>query len=131
MKKKLLILTTMAAFSLTSCATIFTGTRDMIRFNSQPQGAEVRIDGLKVCNTPCSALVKRSLKQETVDFKLDGYETKTIGLEQKFNAVSVLNLLSLLNWAIDAATGSVIKYDRKSYDIEMSEMKAAPRENRN
>lgn len=131
MKKKLLILTTMAAFSLTSCATIFTGTRDMIRFNSQPQGAEVQIDGLKVCNTPCSALVKRSLKKETVDFKLDGYETKTIGLEQKFNAVSVLNLLSLLNWAIDAATGSVIKYDRKSYDIEMSEMKAAPRENRN
>lgn len=35
-----------AAFFLSSCATLFTGTSDMISFNSEPGGAIVFINGV-------------------------------------------------------------------------------------
>lgn len=54
-----------------------------------------------------------------VEIKLDGYETRLITLSKEFNVISVLNLASLPAWAIDAVTGSVMKYDRKSYDVTL------------
>jgi len=106
-------------FSVTSCATIFTGSKDTISFDSKPQGAKVFIDGLEVCKTPCTTQVKRSLSEKLAEIKLDGYETRVITLDRKFNAVSIINLGSLIGWGIDAATGSIMKYDKKGYDIEL------------
>jgi len=119
MKSKLFILSIVSTFLMTSCATIFTGTKDTIRFDSNPQGAEVYLDGLEVCKTPCTTLVKRSLSDKLAEIKLDGYETRVITLDRKFNPVSIINLGSLLGWGIDAATGSLMKYNKKGYDIEL------------
>lgn len=116
--KKVLLLTT-AVFLLSSCATIFTGTKDTIRFSSTPEGATVYIDGIEICKTPCEARVNRSISEKEVEFKLDGYKTRIITLDRSFNAVSILNMGGLVGWAVDAATGSLMKYDRKSYNIEM------------
>ena len=103
---------------MTSCATIFTGTKDAIRFESTPQGARVYIDGLEICKTPCTIRVQRSLSDKIAEIKLDGYETNVILLEKEFNTVSILNFANLFGWAIDVATGAVTKYDKKGYDIE-------------
>ena len=46
MKKILLALGLTSTLFLTSCATIFTGTRDTLRFDSNPQGAMVYINGI-------------------------------------------------------------------------------------
>lgn len=118
MKKVFLVLTA-TVFLFSSCATIFTGTKDTIRFNSKPEGATVYIDGIEVCKTPCEARVKRSLSDKDVEIKLDGYKTRIITLDRSFNVVSILNLAGFVGWAVDAATGSIMKYDRKSYDIEL------------
>lgn len=107
----------------TSCGTLFTGTKDTISFNSNPKGAKVYIDGIEVCKTPCTVKVKRSLSDKLTEIKLDGYQTRVITLDKEFNIVSVLNLTNLIGWAIDAVTGSVMKYDRKSYDIELEKDK--------
>jgi len=122
MKSKLLILAIASTFLMTSCATIFTGTKDTIRFESNPQGAKVYIDGLEVCKTPCTTLVKRSLTNKLAEIKLDGYETRVITLDRKFNVVSIINFGSLIGWGIDAATGSLMKYDRKGYEIELEKV---------
>jgi hypothetical protein len=119
MKSKLFIIVLASTFFMTSCATIFTGTKDTIRFDSTPQGAKVYIDGLKVCKTPCTTQVKRSLSDKLAEMKLDGYETRVITLDREFNAVSIINLGFLIGWGIDAATGSLMKYDKKGYDIEL------------
>ncbi|MCP4551850.1 MAG: PEGA domain-containing protein [Bacteroidetes bacterium] len=119
MKSKLFTLVIASTFLMASCATIFTGTKDAIRFDSNPQGASVYIDGLEVCKTPCTTQVKRSLSDKLAEIKLDGYETRVITLDRKFNAVSIINLGSLIGWGIDAATGSLMKYDRKGYEIEL------------
>lgn len=127
--KKVYILLAAVALSLTSCATIFTGSKDTLRFDSDPEGATVLIDGLEVCTTPCTTQVKRSLSDKLAEIKLENYETRVITLDREFNAVSVLNLGFLLGWGIDAATGALMKYDRKGYDIELESKKVVSLEN--
>ncbi len=124
MKSKLFIAVLVSSFLMTSCATIFTGSKDTIRFNSNPTGAKVYIDGLEVCTTPCSVKVKRSLSDKMAEIKLNGYQTRIITLDKKFNVVSILNLGGILGWAIDAATGSIMKYDRKGYDLTLEKDKS-------
>ncbi|MDB9835275.1 PEGA domain-containing protein [Flavobacteriaceae bacterium] len=123
MKHKILFLALTITFLMSSCATILTGTRDTIRFDSNPKGAIVYFDGLEVCKTPCSTSVKRSISEKFAEIKLDGYETRVITLDRKFNAVSIINLTSILGWGIDAATGALMKYDRKGYDIKLDKEK--------
>ena len=77
----------------------------------------IYIDGLEQCRTPCSILVKRRLEDTEVEFKLDGYDTRIIKLSKDLNIMSVFNLGNLIAWGIDALSGAVMKYDRKSYDI--------------
>lgn len=123
MTKKLFIIAIASTFLMTSCATIFTGTKDTIRFDSNPQGAKVYMDGLAVCRTPCTTQVKRSLSDKLAEIRLDGYETRVITLDRKFNTVSIVNLGFVIGWGIDAATGSLMKYDRKGYEIELEKDK--------
>ncbi|MBC7556137.1 MAG: PEGA domain-containing protein [Chryseobacterium sp.] len=112
---------TLATISMTSCATIFTGSKDEISFNSKPEGAKVMVKGLEKCKTPCTTSMQRSLSNEQVEFKLDGYQTKTIALDKKFNAVSLINILGggIIGFGIDAATGSLMKYDTKAYNVDL------------
>ncbi len=115
--KAILLLT--LSVSISGCATLFTGTTDIISLNSNPAGAIVYKDGLELCRTPCRIPVKRSLNTTEIEFKLDGYENRIFTLDKEFNVVSVVNLGCLFGWAIDAATGSLMKYSRRSYDLEM------------
>ena len=114
-----------ALFLMTGCATIFTGTKDRIAFSSTPSGATIYKDGVEICTTPCNYNVKRSLNDTEVEFKLDGYETRLITLDKEFNLVSIINLGNLFGWGIDALSGAVLKYDRRSYDIKLTKEKSA------
>ncbi len=118
--KKSIIAISIISLLMTSCATIFTGTKDRITFNSTPAGATIYKDGVEQCKTPCTLKVKRSLSDTDIEYKLDGYETRLITLDKEFNVVSVINLGNLLGWGIDALSGAVMKYDRKVYDITLS-----------
>jgi uncharacterized protein YceK len=118
--KKIISLLAVALIA-SGCATLLTGTRDTISFNSTPGGAKVYMDGLELCKTPCRIPVKRSINEVDIEFKLDGFETRLFTLDKEFNVVSVINLGNLLGWAIDVATGSIMKYHIKSYELELKE----------
>ena len=104
---------------LSSCATIFTGTKDTLVFESKPSGAKVLFEGYEICKTPCTTSFKRSLTEKFVELKLEGYQTRRIVLDREFNPVAIINLGSILGWAIDAATSSIMKYDRKVYEFDL------------
>jgi hypothetical protein len=123
MKATNLLAMTLLMSLLTSCATLFTGTKDVISFDSEPKGAMVYIDGLEVCRTPCRTPVKRSLDGKQVELSLDGYETRVILLDTKFNLVAALNLGNIFGWGIDALTGTIMRYDRKNYKVELEKSK--------
>ena len=117
MKKIIFIL--VASIAVTSCATIFSGTKDRITFNTNVKGAKIFIDGSEICTTPCTESIGRKLGDTEIQIKLDGYDTKIVRLDKEFNVISVLNLGNLLGWAIDVVTGSVMKYGKKNYDIQL------------
>ena len=116
------ILTLVAIVSMTSCATIFTGTSESITFDSNVKGAKVLFDGVEVGKTPHTQKVKKSFNG-IVTMKADGYETKTFELMKSFNAISILNLGGIWGWAIDFATGAINKFDRKGYNMELDKEK--------
>ncbi|MRJ07441.1 PEGA domain-containing protein [Ornithobacterium rhinotracheale] len=109
--------------SLSSCATIFTGTSDRITFNSTPEGATVYERGIEKCKTPCTLKVTRTLSEKDIEFKKDEYQNRTIELDAKFNPVSIINLTNGIGWIIDAFSGSIKKYDTKVYNIELEPKK--------
>lgn len=107
-------------FFVSSCATIFSGTKDRIYFTTNVPGARVIIDGIEICRTPCNENITRKVGESQIEFKLDGYETRVINLSKSLNIVSILNFGNLLGWGIDIVTGAVFKYDRKAYEIELT-----------
>lgn len=117
--KKTITLSLAAAFLFSSCATILSGTSDVLRFESKPAGAKVYIDGIFLCTTPCTAEVDRSLSDQLMEMKLEGFQTEVMVLDTEFNPVAIINLGNPLFWLIDAASGAIVKYDRKHYEMEM------------
>lgn len=116
---KNLILFTLVTVVFSSCATLLTGTSDKIYFDTDPSKAKVIVGGADKCKTPCTVKVKRSLDGQSVMLKKEGYETRMVELDQSFNVVSILNLGNFLGWGIDALSGSLKKYDTKTYNIEL------------
>lgn len=112
------------SISYLGCATVFTGTSDRIAFETKPSGAKVYIDGLEEGVTPTSVRVKRNLSEIEVQLRLEGYEPETFHLKKTFNFVSVLNLCDPLGWAIDIATGAILKYKPKGYLIDLEAKKS-------
>jgi hypothetical protein len=58
-------------------------------------------------------LSSHTIQPQKGEEKKEGYESKVVTLDKAFNAVSIINLFSIVSWAIDLATGSVNKYDQK------------------
>lgn len=116
-----LVLGLSIVLSTTSCASIFTGTKDSIAFTSTPEGAKVIHKGKEKCTTPCSAEIPRGLGKQMVMFEKEGFQTKEVKLTKTFNPVTLLNILlgGAIGVGIDAATGSLTKYSPKSYTVEL------------
>jgi hypothetical protein len=122
MKNKLSIVLLLGiTLSTTSCATIITGTKDKITFNSTPEGAKVLHKGIEKCTTPCTVPISRGLGKQMVTFEKEGYESKEVKLTKNFNAVTLVNILigGIIGIGIDTATGSITKYSPKVYTVEL------------
>lgn len=109
-----LVFLLVVSFIFTSCATIFRGSTDDVNFSSDPTGAKVYVNGNLLGTTPFQIELK-SKNSYTIEFKKDGYETKTVVLN---NSVGggwiVLDILGgVLPVIIDAATGNWYSLDQE------------------
>ena len=68
--------------------------------------------------------LKKGFTGQTVSLKLEGYETKMFQPTTDFNAVAVLNFIGLIGWGVDAATGAMMKYNPKVYEIQLEKKKS-------
>jgi len=95
-----------ATFTFSSCATLFHGSTDGVNFSSDPSGAKVYVNGDLLGRTPF-ALDLKSNKTYTLEFKKDGYETKSVVLNSSVGGGwVVLDVVGgLLPVIVDAATG--------------------------
>jgi hypothetical protein len=102
-----------------SCATIFKGSSENVRFESKPTGAEVWVDGYKLGTTP-AVFKLESKKTYNVEFRLNG-KTKTVRLTNHMSAgYLILDILTgLVPVIIDAATGAWMKFDTNDVIVDI------------
>jgi hypothetical protein len=116
MKRKLVVIVVLAlaAAALTGCGTIFSPGPDPVDFGSEPEGAEVIVNGQSMGYTPVT-LQLRPEKTYTVTFRKDGYEPSTVTLTTHVQAGwVVLDIFAgVVGVAIDAATGKWKAFDSR------------------
>ena len=100
----------------TSCASIFTGAKRNVLFESDPSGAKVFVNGFEKGSTPVQIKVKAD---DRIDFRLDNYRERVVVMDSKFNLVSILNGFSIIGWGVDALTGSLKRVDTKYVKVTL------------
>jgi len=105
---------------ITSCASILTGSKRKVLFETEPPGAKVFVNGFEKGKTPVQLKVTAD---DRIDFRLDDYTERVVVMDSKFNAVSILNGLSIIGWGIDAITGSLKRVDTKYVKVTLEKSK--------
>jgi hypothetical protein len=102
--RPLLCLSVIAGMS--GCATLFAGGNETVNIDSNPSGAVVTTQqGLTLGTTPFVAnLVPRDY---ILTFTLAGHNPGNYVLAKKVDGIAFLNLLCVLCWGIDFATGAI------------------------
>ena len=117
--KRIISVCVLLSFSLVlfSCATLFKGTNEEVRFGSEPQKADVWVNGAKLGETPFSIKLE-SKKTYTIEFKMDGYKTVTKTITNHVGAGwIVLDVVcGLVPVIVDAVTGAWYGLDQKNVD---------------
>ena len=106
---------------MTSCATVFCGSKAKVTFDGDvTEKATLTIDGRKHTNVtfPYTTKIRRGFDETIVKVEAPNFSAEPIIINKSFNAVSVINLLDILGWGIDAATGAITKPEFKFYQID-------------
>ena len=98
----------------TSCASILTGSKRKVLFETTPSGAKVFVNGFEKGKTPVKLKVKAD---DRIDFRLEGYRERVVVMDSKFNLVSILNGISIIGWGVDALTGSLKRVYIKNLNV--------------
>lgn len=120
--RKTIISSTLAIALLTSsCATIVSGSKQNIRFDSNPATATIFIDEVEVGKTPFEIKLKRN-SDHSVMIKLEGYQTYETKLTRKFNAWYIGNILfgGLIGVIIDPITGAIYNLTPEQINAQMN-----------
>jgi hypothetical protein len=110
---RLIALGLVGLWVLSSCATLFKGTSQKVGYSSDPSGAKVYINGQYMGTTPFEMEMK-SNQTYTIEFRKEGYESKTVVLNNSIGAGwIILDVLGgLIPIIVDAATGAWYSLDQ-------------------
>lgn len=117
----------LACIYLSSCALIFKGTKEELNFGSDPQRAEVYVNGVRMGETPLSLkLVTKNTY--TIEFRKEGYRPETFQVNNSVGAGwIVLDILAgLVPIVIDAATGAWYHLDQKNINAILEKQQEKP-----
>ncbi|MBA3022674.1 MAG: PEGA domain-containing protein [Gammaproteobacteria bacterium] len=107
---------------LSGCATVIKGTEQTLTFNSQPDGAQVILDGQPVGVTPLIMKVKKN-HVSSVTVKKDGYVTQVLPIEKKFDGVTLLSIFWDLS-TTDIVSGAAYEYAPNTFYFELKKAEA-------
>lgn len=122
MKKTILSLGVLCTLMLTSCATIVSGSKQNISFNSTPSNASIFINEVEVGKTPFQTKLERK-KEHSVVIKLDGYKPYETKLTKKFNTWYLGNIIfgGLIGLVVDPITGAIYELSPDQVNAQLQE----------
>lgn len=107
----------LAAFALSGCATLTTGSNQSITVVTDPSGAECRLERggttVAIVNpTPGTVQVDKSKNTITVTCAAEGFQNSVALLDSEFQGMTVGNVLfgGIVGVAIDAGSGAMNQY---------------------
>ena len=83
--KKLISFLLFLSILFSGCATILHGLDDSVYLGTQPEGADIYINGFDRGKTPSSIMMGKN-KFQIVEFRLEGYQNKIIPVERNIQA---------------------------------------------
>jgi hypothetical protein len=121
------VFTIVFLFSITGCALIFKTTKEEVKFDSEPAGAQVIVNGTVMGTTPC-AFKLESKGTYMIEIRKEGH---AIWGKQLTNHVGagwiILDILGgLVPIIIDAATGAWYQLDEKSINAVLIKQQPRP-----
>jgi hypothetical protein len=107
-------------FLFSGCAAIFKGNHSKVVATSQPEGAEVYINGYFYGTTPVK-LKLRSKENYVVEFRKEGFKTQTRHIHSNVGAGWIVLdvIFGLIPVIVDAATGSWYHLDQTHVNAEL------------
>jgi len=107
---------------LSSCATLFTPTKQKVTFMGE-SGIGIYDGTIKIGEIDKEGIatikIKKGSNDKTLFAKKEGFEKTPIQVESVFNPISILNFFFFPGWIVDFATGKICKYDNEVLEIEM------------
>lgn len=118
MRKSIISCSLALTLLMSSCATVMSGSKQNVKFDSNPGAASIFIDEVEVGKTPFEIKLTRK-SEHTVLIKLEGYQTYQTTLTKKLNGWIFGNILvgGLIGLIIDPITGAM-------YNLSSSEINA-------
>jgi PEGA domain-containing protein len=99
--------------SLSGCASMARRAYQSVAFDSDPEGALVRIDGIESGYTPVVVRVQRRGGPKIVTYELPGFKTHIMKLDRRYNGWALGNIIlgpiGIVGSSLDAISGR--KYD--------------------
>ena len=117
MKKNLIIITSLCLFS--SCATVFSGKKQTVRFQSNTEGAKVMLNTTQIGNTNQPISINKSEMGGLIRVSKDGCQTKEMELPLTIAPAYYGNIVTILLFGVgtigviwDLGNHSYIKTDK-------------------
>ena len=103
-------------FCLVGCSTVITGAKQKVFFDSDPQGALVKMNGVELGETPFEATVQR-MNAPVLTFSKEGYQLATRDMTTEVDPWFWGNIIigGEIGSTTDLAAGSVRKYDDRYF----------------
>lgn len=110
----------MGALFTSGCATIVSGSTQLVSFTSNPEGATIELDGRTLGKAPLTVTIKKKSGQR-IAASLPGYKTVALPLETRQNGWFWGNIVfgGFVGSTTDGISGAVTEYSPSHYMISL------------
>ena len=107
---------------IAGCATIIEGSHQRILVASEPPGAVIFVNGIRVGKTPAKVKLRRGRHLETITISMPRYKTKKIILTRTIDGWFWGNILlgGVIGMVVDASTGDMYSYRPRTVNEKLT-----------
>jgi hypothetical protein len=109
---------------LWGCASLIHGSHQTIPISTDPEGTSIQVGGEQYIS-PVDASLARNRNYQVVASK-PGYQTQTFEIQSSFSAVTFVDLIFIIPWAVDLVDGAAYKLEPETIELHLIPIAVAP-----